>query len=389
MLTMSMDISRYAVDCVILEGRSLRAVAKSVGRSKSWVANQVTRFKSGGYDALLPRSRAPLNHPIQTTPELGEEIVRLRKLLTELGTDGGANTILFHLRKTHTVVPSKATIYRILKRRGFVEDQPQKRPKNSWIRFESALPNECWQSDMTHWNLADGTKVEIISFIDDYSRMVVGSQVVDVARAPDVTALFYRAASRWGFPESVLSDNGCIFTAAYRGGRTGLETELCNLGIVFKHGKPYHPQTQGKIERFQKTLKRWLDKQPFARSIAQLQFQVDWFIRYYNEERPHSARGMVTPRSAWDKLDKAFPSAKGVKTTANTRVRHDVVDTTGSVSLRYSSKLYHIGIGRAHKGTRVIILIAGLDVRVISQNGELLRHLTFDPTKSYQPIGGS
>lgn len=91
----------------------------------------------------------------------------------EQGLDAGAKTIGYHLSQRHELVPSVVTIWRILKRRDFVVAQPQKRPRTSWIRFESALPNETWQSDMTHWRLADGSGVEIITFIDDHSRMVM------------------------------------------------------------------------------------------------------------------------------------------------------------------------------------------------------------------------
>ena len=118
-----------------------------------------------------------------------------------------------------------------------VVDQPQKRPRSSWVRFEAALANECWQSDMTHWHLGE-QKVEILHFIDDCSRAVLSSKVLRTATAPDTIELFYATAATWGLPASVLSDNGAIYTAAYRGAATGLEIDLAALGISFKHGKP-------------------------------------------------------------------------------------------------------------------------------------------------------
>jgi transposase InsO family protein len=151
---------------------------------------------------------------------------------------------------------------------------------------------------MTHWRLADGSGAEIITFIDDHSRMVMASTVVTIATTADVVATFYTATNRWGFPATILTDNGCIYTASYRNGRCGFETELATLGITAKHGKPYHPQTQGKIERFHKTLKRWLTKQPTADTITDLQTPIDRFTHYYNTIRPHSARGMITPHQA-------------------------------------------------------------------------------------------
>ena len=119
-------------------------------------------------------------------------------------------------------------------------DQPQKRPRSSWVRFEATLANECWQSDMTHWHVGE-EKVEILHFIDDCSRAVLSSKVLGTATAPDTIELFYATAATWGLPACVLSDNGAIYTAAYRGAATGLEIDLAALGISFKHGKPYHP----------------------------------------------------------------------------------------------------------------------------------------------------
>ena len=385
-----MQCARYAVDAVVLEGRSLRAVADSLGMSKSWVAKQVLRFKGGGYEALIPLCKAPHRRPSQISVELENEIVTIRKHLSEQGFDAGPLTIQYHLHKRHGSSPGRSTIHRVLARRGFVIPQPQKRPRTSWRRFEASLPNETWQADMTHWSIDDGTeqgaKVEILDFVDDYSRLVVAAVALPVATAADVVATFYKGAARWGFPASMLTDNGCIFTAQFRSGRCGFETELATLGIAIKHGLPYHPQTQGKIERFHKTLKRWLRKQPRATSIAQLQGQLDYFVRYYNEERPHSARGMVPPRQAFDALQKDAPDPNKYPMTPHTRVRHDKIDKTGVFTLRHGTKLHHIGVGRPHRGRRIIVLVCELDVRVLSEDGELLRHLTLDPSKDYQPI---
>ncbi len=386
-----MDNARYAVDAVLIEKRSLRAVASSIDVSKSWVAKQVSLYRAGGYEALVARSTAPLRQPTKTPVAVENEIVALRKHLDEEGFDAGPLTIQYHLRRRHGTAPSRSTIHRVLVRRGFVTPQPQKRPNKVWQRFEAHLPNETWQADMTHWMIDDGTdeggKVEILDFVDDYSRLVVAAVVVPVATAGDVVAAFYQAASLWGFPASMLTDNGAIFTAQFRNGRCGFETELATLGIAIKHGTPYHPQTQGKIERFHQTLKRWLRKRRRATSIAELQAQVDWFVRYYNEERPHSARGMVAPRTAFDAIHKDAPDPDRFEMTPHTRVRHDRIDPGGTFTLRHGTRLHHIGVGRAHKGRRVLVLVCDLDIRVLSEEGELLRHLTLDPTRDYQPLG--
>ncbi len=151
-----MDLARYVVDAVVLEGRSYREVAAAHGISKSYVGKIVGRFREGGYEAIGPRSRATKRIPHRTPDALEDEIVALRKELTDLGFDAGAQTIHYHLGLRQTPVPSVSTIWRVLRRRGFVTPQPHKRPRSSWVRFEAQLPNECWQSDVTHWRLEDG-----------------------------------------------------------------------------------------------------------------------------------------------------------------------------------------------------------------------------------------
>lgn len=382
-----MDLARYVVEAVELEGRSIREVARAHGVSKSWVAKMLRRYRQGGYEALAPRSKAAHRIPSRTPAAIEEKIIRLRKQLTDDGFDAGAHTIHYHLGLAGERPPSISTIWRILRRRGFITPTPQKRPRSSWIRFEAALPNECWQSDVTHWRLKDGSEVEIINFVDDYSRLVVASTVVRTATAPAVLRIFHDAAKTWGFPASLLTDNGCVYTAAHRGGRAALEQELLGLGIVFKHSRPYHPQTCGKVERFHQTLKIFLAKQPPAARIATLQAQIERFVAYYNTLRPHRARDRITPKAAYDSRDKARPSAAKITVSRDTRVRRDTIDSRGHITLRHKSRLHHIGIGRDHRGKRVIVLVAGLDIRVLTTQGELLRHLTLDPSKDYQGTG--
>lgn len=383
-----MDLARYVVEAVLLEGRSYREVARAHGVSKSWVGKVVSRFREGGYEALTPRSRAPGHVPNRTPADVEERIVALRGELSKAGFDAGAVTIQFHLTQEGlNHVPSVSTIWRILKRRGFVTPEPHKRPRSSWVRFEAALPNERWQSDVTHWRLADGSQVDILNFLDDHSRLITASKAFRVVCAPDVLRVLCEAATNWGFPASVLTDNGCIYTAWHRGGINVVETELLARGIAYHHSRPYHPQTCGKVERFHQTLKGYLTRQERAGDIETLQTQIDTFIAYYNEVRPHRARGRMTPRTAFDARDKAKPTGPMLDVPKGTRVRRDRIDCSGVVTLRCRGKLHHIGVGRAHKHKAVIMLVADLDVRILTEEGEVLRHLTLDPTKNYQAIG--
>jgi transposase InsO family protein len=382
-----MDLARYVVEAVVLEGRSYREVARAHGVSKSWVGKLLGRFREGGYGAIAPRSRAPRTVPHRTPAELEDEIVALRKELCDLGVDAGAQTIAYHLGLRRGQTPSISTIWRVLRRRGFVVPQPHKRPRSSWVRFEADLPNECWQSDVTHWRLGDGTEVEIVNFIDDHSRLAVASRVLRIATAPTVLQTFREAGTRWGFPAALLTDNGCVYTTWHRGGPNVMQTELLAMGIDYRHSRPYHPQTCGKVERFHQTMKAFLSKQDPAQEIAVLQAQVDRFVAYYNEVRPHRAVGRRPPIVAFEARDKARPSGPKIVVGAGVRVRRDRIDKHGRVTLRHRTKLHHLGIGAKHRGKRVTLLVHGLDVRVVSLDGELLRHLTLDPSRDYQPQG--
>ena len=384
-----MSLGRLVVAAVKVEGRSKSEVARDYGVSRRWVHELVRRFEAEGEAGLEPRSRRPKRSPHQTRAGLEDEIVEIRKHLAEEGLDAGAHTIAWHLERRHGRAPVPSTIWRILARRGFITPQPQKRPKSSFVRFQADQPNERWQADTTHWHLHDGTGVEILNIIDDHSRLLVASDAYPTTKAADVVRSFHGAFATWGFPASVLTDNGAVFTAVpRRGGRCALEIELGRLAIHLFHSTPYHPQTCGKVERFHQTLKKWLRMQEPAASLEELQAKLDWFRRYYNTERPHRAIGRRTPLEAFEARPKAAPSAPGFVVPAHFRVRKDRVDKVGRVTLRYNSRLHHIGLGNRHAGTRVLLLVADLDVRVLTEDGELLRELVLDPTRDYQGLGG-
>jgi transposase InsO family protein len=381
-----MSLARLVVTAVTLEKRSKSEVARDYGVSRRWVHELVRRFEADGEAGLEPRSRRPRTSPRRIGDALEQEILELRKHLTEVGLDAGAHTIAFHLERAHGTAPAVSTIWRVLQRRGFVSPQPQKRPKSSFVRFEAAMPNERWQADTTHWHLADGADVEILNVIDDHSRFLLTSCVRVVFKAADVVEAFQGAAAAHGLPASLLTDNGAVFTAGPRGGgRCAIEIECDRMGVRLHHSRPYHPQTCGKVERSHQTLKRWLPKQPPARTTKELQAQLDAFAAYYNEVRPHRAIGRRTPAEAYAARPKATPS--GIQVPVHFRVRRDRVDSGGALTLRHDSRLHHIKVGRCHAGTRVLMLVADLDVRIVSEDGELIRALVLDPSKDYQPMG--
>jgi transposase InsO family protein len=377
-------MAQLVVTAVVVEGRSKSEVAREYQVSRQWVITLVQRYLAEGEAGLVPRSRRPTTSPQRTSQALEEEIVELRKELDRDGHEAGAATIAFHLHQRHGHSPAVSTIWRILSARGFVTPQPHKRPKSSYLRFEAEQPNERWQLDITHWALADGTGVEILNQLDDHSRFCLGSEALAVFKAGDVDDCFVKAAGLYGDPAGMLSDNGAVFTGRPRGaGRVALEITLNARGIRFRHSRPYHPQTCGKVERFHQTLKKWLARQPRATTLRQLQAQLDTFRDYYNTVRPHRALGRRTPIQAYLARPKATPTGKPID-TGHYRVRHDKIDTSGVITLRHNSRLHHIGLGRRHAGTHVLVLVKDLHIRVLNADGELLRELQLDPTRDYQ-----
>jgi transposase InsO family protein len=382
------DKARYLVEAHLLEGRSVSELAAAHGVHRSWIYKLLARYKAGGYGALERSSRAPHSSPSRTPAETVAAILSLREQLSAQGHDCGAQTIAHHLARRSDRVPSASTIWRVLKREGLVSPQPQKRPRSSLIRFEAELPNEMWQADITHWPLAGAGHAEILNMIDDHSRLFLASRAYPTVKAADVVDVFRMAIALHGAPASLLTDNGAVFSATPRGGKVLLQIELERLGIEAKNSRPYHPQTCGKVERLHQTLKRYLANQAVASTLAQLQAQLDAFAGYYNTTRPHRALGGRTPLQAYGARIKARPPGPPHPDT-HFRVRHDKVDTAGTVTLRHDSKLHHIGIGRAHKGKPVKLLVADRDIRVLDlDTGEPIRRLTLDPSRDYQPIGG-
>jgi transposase InsO family protein len=387
-----MSKARLVLTALFVEHQTPAEVAARYGVHRSWVYKLKARYETEGETALEPRSRAPKTSPQATPPETIDLVLRLRKQLAETGHDAGADTIGWHLTHHHDLTLSRATIHRILTRNGAVTPEPKKKPKSAYLRFEAAMPNETWQSDFTHYRLTTGIDVEIITWLDDCTRYALHISAHARVTTGIVTATFRETAARHGIPASTLTDNGMVYTVRLagigrRGGRNGFEAQLRTWGVVQKNSRPGHPTTCGKVERFQQTRKNWLTAQPDQPdTLTALQTLLDRFTDQYNRHRPHrSLPHRATPAALYDPLPKARPGPSRDAETHD-RVRHDIVDKSGTVTLRVQGKLRHIGIGRTHARTHVVLLVQDLHVRVVNTiTGELLTELTIDPDKDYQP----
>ena len=374
------------ITAVVVEKRPAGEVAREYGVSRSWLYELLARYREEGEAAFEPRSRRPASSPTAIGEEAEALIIRLRKELDGGGLDAGPHTIAWHLESRHGLKVPASTVHRHLARAGLVAPQPRKRPRSSWIRFQAEQPNECWQSDFTHWALADGRDAEILAWVDDHSRLILSLTAHMPVTGLDVLETFRAACAAHGAPAATLTDNGLVFTTRLLRGSpaNALEAELAARGVTRKNGKPNHPQTQGKVERLRQTLKRWLARQPPAETLAALQARLDAFADEYNHRRPHRAVNRMTPAAAYAARPKAAPARPAGAADSRTAK----TAPNGTVSYRRDGRSHHIAIGRRHAGATMQVITRGLRIQIVDPaTGELIRELTLDPTRNYQPTG--
>ncbi len=266
------------------------------------------RVKADGPAAVLePRTRRPKSCPSKLTDEVKEQAVAVRAALESSGLDHGPISVHEKMRAMGLEqVPSTASLARVFREAGVARLEPKKKPRSAWRRFVYPAPNACWQLDATEYVLSRGRKCVIFQLIDDHSRYALASCVAWSETAQAAITVFDKAAAAHGVPQRLLSDNGIALNPSRRGYLGQLVKHLTRLGVQAITGKPHKPTTQGKNERFHQTLFRYLDKQPIAESLAELQAQVDAFDDIYNTERPHQGLpGRITPQKAWEATPKA------------------------------------------------------------------------------------
>ena len=371
-----METRLLAVFTAGLKSVSVSGLCAELGISRQTFYKYRRRFLIEGPAGLAERSRRPHRSPGMIPAAVEDEIVRLRK---ELPLDNGAQTIAYHLDRAGRSVPSVATIHRVLVRRGLIDPQPQKRPRSSWRRFEWPAPNGAWQIDATQWVLAGGKEVWIMDLIDDHSRVLLAARVAGGPSSAAAWDAFCDATARWGLPAHVMSDNGTCFTGRFLSGyKVEFERDLAALGIRHITSSPGHPQTCGKIERSHQTTKRWLARQRPARTLAELQNQLDEWLAFYNYQRPHRAIDGAVPAERWaasppDRPGPPIPEPPraGLRHVSNGRLSWDET---------------YIGVGAEHNGHQLLVIGRHDDIAIFSEHG-LVRRLTIDRSRSYQPTG--
>lgn len=362
-------------------GETVAEVCLRHGISRASFYRYRRRFLQQGWEGLEPRSRRPRASPARMEAALEAEICTLRRRHPRFG----ARRIRAELRRAGVEPPATSTIHQVLRRNHLVAPQPPRRRKAS-RRFEREAPNDLWQIDATQVVLADEREAWVLDCLDDHARLLLHALACQSPSGDAAWRCFTSAAAEYGLPRQLLSDNHLSFTGRLFGHEVAFERRLRELGVELLNAAPAHPQTLGKLERFHRTLKEWLEDEGPARDLDELQALLDRFRTHYNEERPHQGIGDQTPAeryrgSARAGLLEAPALAPGEEPRYPPRAIVRAVASNGVFAYGGS----HINIGVRFAGAQVRIVEAGELVHVY-YGEELVRSLAPDLSRRYQRL---
>lgn len=299
----AMSERREFVALARAEGANMSELCRRFSISRRVGYKWLGRFEADGESGLADRSRRPRRSPEQTPEAMEAKVLelrqahpawggrKLRRRLSDLGQEA---------------VPAASTITEILRRRGRL-DEAESASHKPFTRFERAAPNDLWQMDFKgHFAIEQG-RCHPLTVLDDHSRYALELAACANERTETVQARLSALFRRYGLPWRMLMDNGAPWGDTPENRYTPLTVWLLRLGVAVSHGKPYHPQTQGKDERFHRTLAAEVLRYERFRDLAHCQSRFDAWRQVYNQERPHEALAMAVPASRYRVSPQAFP----------------------------------------------------------------------------------
>lgn len=360
-------------------GETVADVCRRYGISRDTYYRYRRRYLAEGIEGLEDRPRKPKTSPAQIPTEVELRIVEMRTAHPRWG----ARRIRAELAREGIDAPAVSTVHQALRRNGLVAARPRHKVKAD-KRFEREISNDLWQIDATRILLGDDTPAWVINLLDDHSRYLLATMAGPAATTDIAWDTFEVAASRYGLPRQVLSDNGLAFTGRLRSFEVIFETNLRDLGVELINAAPYHPQTLGKLERFHRTLKEWLSDEGPAWDLEHLQELLDGFRFHYNRHRPHQGIDDATPAERYDPggPTENLPEPPTIRTPEYPP--HSIlrrVTATGNVG--YQKKLIQVGYRWA--GATVRVITVG-DLTHIYYGETLIRALAIDPHRYYQGL---
>jgi transposase InsO family protein len=347
-----MSLRLEFVTMALNPGVNIRQLCRNHGISATTGYKWLARFQEAGASALQNQSRRPHRSPQRTEAMIEEKVVALRR---EHPAWGGRK---LHRRLKdlgHGDLPAPSTITNILHRHDLIGAQESESPQ-PWQRFARCAPNELWQLDFKGPFPLNNGRCHPLTMLDDHSRFNVLLQACEDQRQQTVQDALRRVFERYGLPDAILCDNGAPWGACGGDEHTGLSIWLLRLGVGVYHGRAYHPQTQGKEERFHRTLKAEVIQRGGWSHCAQVQKRFDDWRSIYNCQRPHEALEMATPASRYRLSQRPYPSQlPELEYATGVQIRR--VDQNGWISYNHQSWK----VGRAFKKQIVGVRTTAID----------------------------
>lgn len=283
--------------------KNFSAVCREFGISRKTGYKLLSYYQSSGHEGLEPRSRRPKRVKNKTSKETEELLVKMRKLYPGWG---GEKLKKYLSKKGYKELPSEKTIDRILKRYGLITVEESEKHK-PWKRFEHENPNDLWQMDFKGHFATGEKQCYPLTLLDDHSRYSLLIKACADQRTLTVKSVLIEVFREYGLPERMTMDNGTPWGYSGKQLHTVFSAWLIRIGIKVSHSRPKHPQTQGKLERFHRTLKLELLKSYSFNNLKEAQEGFDWWRKVYNEERPHAAIGLDVPSDRYKPSDRCYP----------------------------------------------------------------------------------
>ena len=355
----AMSLREEFVNLACAGDANVSVLCRRFGISRDVGYKWIGRFRAGGAEALADRSRRPHRSPMRSGEAIERLVAAARAAHPAWGPRKLRRWLLDQVDQGQDarIIPAPSTIGQILLRRGLIDanESPRHRP---FVRFEKDHPNELWQMDFKgHFAMLDGRRCHPLTVLDDHSRYAVGLLACGDERGETVKAALVKLFERSGQPRQVLCDNGSPWGSS--GGDepyTQLSVWLMLHGIGVTHGRPRHPQTQGKDERFHRTIDAEVLRYHHPRDLPDSQHYFDDFRHVYNHVRPHEALDLATPVTRWRPSDRAYeddpPPPQYLSTDAVRKV-----DAAGKISFRGRG----FKVGRAFVGHHVALRAAEAD----------------------------
>jgi transposase InsO family protein len=319
------------------------ALCRMYGISRKTGYKWLRREKQGSALGLAELSRRPHHSPRRTTEEIEAQVLDVRK---QHKVWGGRKIRKVLQNQGSEQVPAASTITAILRRHHQIDpDEAQKHKPMQ--RFERERPNELWQMDFKgYFALETGGYCHPLTVIDDHSRFLVGLKACPNETMETVKMHLTAIFQRFGLPERMLMDNGSPWGFDREARHTVLTAWLIQLGIHISHGRPYHPQTQGKDERLNRTLLDEVIKQHSLSNLQESQAVFDDWWQVYNYVRPHDALQLLTPSARYQPSVRPFPtSLPPVTYKADDLIRK--VDISGKIY--FQGRIFHISAAFRHQ----------------------------------------